>query len=505
MSTSISKAISPLRVSTIVGYELKKGDVPLSSPYLPQRIVIIGEGLTANQASMPLDETEVLTAYESGQKYGFGSPIHKVFNILKPQGRDLLGGIPTFVIAQEEAVAGVAAVKVVSATGTASGSATHSVFIAGREFTFNVVTGDTPTDIHTKIADAINADANKPVTAAATATEVTITANWAGLTSNFEVRFETEGNAVNIVYSEDSSTAGVGTPDLTTLAGKLGAEWTTLVINTYGAPAFDTLEAINGRPDNDNPTGRFFGEDFRPFIAIWGSTESDLSALGAITDARKSEVTNALAPAPNSEGFPFEAAANMTLNFAKKSQNEPHLDVINSYYVDMPGPADGDIGDMKDYVQRDALIKKGASTCTYEGGRYKVKDFVTTYHPDGEAVPVFRWARNLMLDFNVRYYILIAEQAYLIGRAIINDDQVSSVANTKKPKDWKADLFGIAEDLADVAIIDDVDFMKDSIVVEVAPENPDRFNTVFSYKTSGTARISSVTATVFRQSVSSNA
>lgn len=501
---SISKAISPSRVSTIVGYELKKGSVPLSSPYLPQRIVVIGEGLTANQASMPLDEIEILTAFDAGKTFGFGSPIHKVFNILKPRGIDLLGGIPTYVIAQEESATGVAAETVCSVTGSASGNSTHFVYIAGREYGFNVLINDAPADIHPKIADAVNADINSPVTAVATATQVTFTAKWAGLTSNFTVRFTTGGNPVGLVYSQDSQVAGVGTPDLSTLQEKMGSEWTTIVINTYGAPAFDVLEQINGRPDADMPTGRFFGENFRPFIAIWGSTEKDTTVLSGITHARADEVTNALAPAPGSEGFAFEAAANMSLNYARLAQNEPHKDVINSYYNDMPAPADNLIGDMKDYNFRDALVKKGASTVDFEGGRYKVKDFVTTYHPASEAVPTFRWVRNLNLDFNVRYYVLIAEQAFLVGRAIIGDDQISSVDFTKKPKDWKADLYGIAEDLGDLAIIDGVDFMKESINVEIDEANPDRFNTIFSYKTSGNARISSVTATVYRQSVSSN-
>jgi len=501
---SISKAISPLRVSTIVGYKLKAGTVSSTSAYLPQRIVIIGEGLTANQSSMPLDETEVTTAYEAGQMFGFGSPIHKCFNILKPSGTDLLGGIPTYVIAQEEAAAGVAAVVTNSVTGTATGSTTHYVYVAGRDYDFDIVKGDAPAAILTKIADAVNSDMSSPVTAVASSIDIVFTAKWKGLTSNFSVRFYTGGNSVGLAYAEDSTVAGVGTPDLASLSTKFGNEWTTIVLNTYGSPAFDILESINGRPDADNPTGRFYGENFRPFIAIWGSTESDSTTLGAITDSRASEVTNALAPAPNSEGFPFEAAANMTLNYAVIAQNEPHRDVINTYYNDMPAPADGLIGDMKDYSYRDYLVKKGASTVDFEGGRYKVKDFVTTYHPESESVPTFRWVRNLNLDFNVRYYVLIAEQAYLVGRAIISDDQISSVDYTKKPKDWKADLYGIAEDLGDVAIIDNVDFMKKSITVKIDEDNPDRFNTVFSYKTSGTARISSVTATVYRQSVSSN-
>ena len=502
---SISKAISPARVSTIVGYELKRGRVPFASPYLPQRIVVIGEGLTANQSTMPLDETEILTAFEAGELYGFGSPLHKVFNIMKPNGIDLLQGIPTFVIAQEEAATGVAASVVNSVTGTASGNSTHFVYIAGREYAYNVLLGETATLIATKIADSVNADSNSPVTAVASSGVITFTAKWAGLTGTFKVRFSTGGNSVGIVYAEDSATAGVGTPDLTTLQNKMGSEWTTIVVNTYGLPALDVLETINGRPDATFPTGNFFGENFRPFMAIWGSTEKDTSILGDITDARKIEVTNALAAAPGSEGFAWEAAANMAINFGYIAQNTPHKDPINTYYNDMPGPADGDIGNMKEYTYRDFLVKKGASTVDYEGGRYKVKDFITTYHPDSEPWPTFRWASRLNLDFNVRYYVMIAEQAYLVGRAIINDDQISSVDFTIKPKDWKAILYGVAEDLGDLAIVDGVEFMKESINVEVDGQNSDRFNTIFSYKTSGNARISSITATVYRQSVSSNA
>lgn len=501
---SISKAISPSRVASIVGYMLQKGSVSLSSPYLPQRIVVIGEGLTANQSTMPLEATEITTAYEAGETYGFGSPIHKVFNILKPNGVDLLGGIPTYVIAQEEASAGVAAVVENSVTGTATGTATHYVYVAGREYSFSVATGDTAAEIAQNIADVVNADISSPVTATVSGSTVTFTAKWKGATSTFSTRFSTGGNAVGIVYSEDSATPGSGTPELSTLGDKLGSEWTTIVINTYGQPAFDVLEGINGRPDDTLPTGRYYGENFRPFIAIWGSTEKDTDALGTITDARKLEVTNALAPAPGSEGFPFEAAANMALNYAVIAQNEPHKDVINTYYNDMPTPPDGDIGNMKYYTYRDQLVKKGCSTVDFEGGRYKIKDFVTTYHPDSEAWPAYRWVSRLNIDFIVRYVLLLAEQTYLIGRAIINDDQVSSVDYTIKPKDWKAIIYGVAEDLADLALIDDVDFMKDSIEVEIDESNGDRLNTTFSYKTSGTARISSITATVYRQSTTSN-
>lgn len=503
----ISSAVGSERISRVVGYKLKKGNFAISSPNLPQKIYILAEANQANQATMPVEKREITSAKEAGTLYGFGSPIHQIMRILRPISGDGVDGIPTVVYPTEEAATPTAAVAAcdVTLSATATDSATHYVIINGRNnvdgvpYAYNVVKGDTDAEIMDKIVAAVNNVPGSPVIAAAVGsptTSFTLTTKWRGVSAaELQVRFDDGGKDCGITYSENV-TGGTGAADISDALAAIGNEWYTIVLNSHGTAVFDTLETFNGIPDPDTPTGRYAATIFKPFISVWGSAEDDKDNIATITDAaaRKTQVTHALAPAPLSEGYSWEAAANMVYLFANITQDLPHLDVNGKYYPDMPVPADELIGDMSDYNNRDYLVQHGSSTVDLVAGRYTVQDFVTTYHPDGEIPPQFRYCRNLMLDFNVRYGHYILEQAFVVDKAIVPSDQSVNVSNTIKPKDWKQVLRSYADDLALRALISDADFMKTSIVVEVSIVNPDRLETFFRYKRSAVARISSTDA-----------
>lgn len=495
-----SDAVGLERISRVVGYKISKGDFRNSTPNLPQRIAILGEANTANQATLDTNPRQITSAQEAGQRYGYGSPIYQIMRILRPLSGGGIGGIPTVVYPQDEAVGATAAARTVTPTGTATGNATHTLFVAGRSgldgsfYDFVVEEGDTPADISAKITDAVNAVLGSPVIAATNAApdNSELTCKWAGLTSeDLTVTVDTNDKAVGITYAVASSATGAGTPSIAGALAAFGDEWNTIVINSYGAvtAVMSALEAFNGIPDPVSPTGRFNGIIMKPFIALTGSLVDDPTS---ITDGRKEDVTIAICPAPNSDGFAFEAAANMALLFGRISQDTPHLDVAGRLYPDMPTPTS--IGSMASYENRDAFVKKGSSTVSLTAGRYKVEDFVTTYHPDGEVPPQFRYSRNLMLDFNVRYGYFILEQSNVVDHAIANNDDVVSASRVVKPKSWTQILNKYAEDLANRALIVDVPFMQDSIEVNISTTNPDRLETFFRYKRSGFARISSTTA-----------
>lgn len=505
----ISTAVGAERVSRIVGYKLKKGNFAISSPNLPQRIFILGTGNIANQATMPVEKREITSAKEAGDLYGYGSPIYQMMRILRPVSGDGVGGIPTVVYPQVDAggaTAAVAACDVTIAT-TATDSATHYVTINGRKgldggtYGYAVNKGEADTVIIARIVDTINAVIGAPVIAATVGTPVTsftLTTKYAGAhAADLSVSFDTGGKPCGLTYTA-TVTGGTGVVDLTNALESITNDWNTIVINPYGTAAFDVLEVFNGVPDPINPTGRFASIVMRPFISIWGSVEDDKDDLVTITNAsaRKSQVTHALAPAPLSKGEPWEAAANMAFLFALTAQNSPHLDVNGQAYPDMPVPADNTIGDMSDYNNRDFLVQRGCSTVDLIAGRYMVQDFVTTYHPDGEIPPQFRYARNLMLDFNVKYGYYLLEQAFVVDKAIAPSDQSINVDNVIKPKDWKQVVRSYADDLSLRALISDAEFMKTSIQVAVSTVNPDRLETSFRYKRTGIARISSTDAEV---------
>ncbi len=491
----ISDAVDSARVSRVLGYKLKKGNFLTSSPNLPQRIALLGEANHANQSSLDLAAQEVTTAKQAGELYGYGSPIHLMMRILRPVSGDGVGGIPVVVYPQAEP--GGAAYKVITLTpvGVATGNGTHYVTVAGRNgldaqtYAINILKDDTVSDISQKIEDAINGVLSSPVTATSTDYLATLTSKWKGKTANeLTVTVDTGDDDLGLSYVSNSTQSGSGTPDIDDALALFGNVWNTIVLPSYSTESaiMDALEAFNGIAGVDNPGGRYAPTVFKPFMAVIGTTAEDPSS---ITDTRDADMTIALAPAPLSKGFGFEAAANMVLLFARQAQNNPHLDVSGSSYPDMPVPADGDIGAMADYNTRDSIVKKGCSTVDLVSGAYQVQDFVTTYHPDGEVPPQFRYPRNINIDWNVEYGVFLLELINVVDHVIANDADQVSATKVVKPKQWKGVLNAYAEDLTSRALIVQPSFMQQSLQVAVSTTNPDRFETFFRYKRSGYARI----------------
>jgi phage tail sheath gpL-like len=494
-----SDAVSQELISNVVGYKITKGNFQNTTQNLPQRIAIFGEANVANQSSIDFSESyEVTSAQQAGELFGFGSPIHMAMRILRPFSGSGVAGIPTVVYPQEEAAGATAKVIEIEVSGVATANVTHRVKVAGRTsldgtaYSFTVNTGDTSGVVHQKIEDAINNVLGCPVSATSTDYEVTATSKWKGLTANeIEITIDTDGNDAGLNYSVSVTAAGSGTPSIASSLQLIGSEWVTVAINTYGTNAdiCDAFEAFNGIPDPTTPTGRFSSTVMKPLFAFTGSVAENDSTF---TDARKDQVTIVLCPAPLSEGHHLEAAANCALLYAPQAQNNPHLDISGQSYPDMPTPTA--IGAMSVYLNRDAIVKKGSSTVELISGRYRVSDFVTTYHPVGEIPAQFRYVRSLTQDYNIRFKYFMLEQLYVLNKALAADNTTVTATNVIKPSQWKQILYKFADDLSLAAITTDPEFMKESIIVNIGSVNPDRFETSFHYKRSGYTRIASTTA-----------
>lgn len=500
---SISTAVDPGVITRIVGYQLTKGDFSTVSPNLPQRVALLGEANTANQGGLSTTPVVNPTLQEVATLYGFGSPIYQMMRILRPVTSDGLGSVPVVVYPQAAAGGSVASILQITPTGTSTGNATHTLVVNGRrsidgaKYDISVVTGDTATTITAKIIAVINGVLATPVIASDATAKVDCTAKWTGLTSEgMSITIDTNDAPVGMSYGVASTAAGTGTPSVAASLALFNNEWNTFVVNPYTlASTFVELETFNGIPSQTSPTGRYRGVVFKPFIAIYGDVTEDPSTLTDAT-ARKTEVTNSVAPAPNSAGLEMEAAANMVILAARVANDTPHLDVNAKFYGDMPTPTDGDIGPMDTFDQRDILVKAGSSTVSLIGGKYQVQDLVTTYHPDGESVPAYRYVRNLNnVDYNIRYTYKLSEEINVVDHAIAKNSDVVSASNVIKPKQWKAIVDGIATQLGSRGLITDVPFMQLSIVVELSGVNPDRLETTFSYKRTGTVRVASTTVT----------
>ena len=500
--TAISSSIGLERISRVSGYSIKKAFFGNDTANLPQILAIFAEANTANQGTLNTNKREVTSAEEAGRIYGYGSPIHQIMRILRPIGQTGIGGIPTIVFPQETDEDATATVIALTVTGTATKNATHYLRIAGREnldyqpYSYNVQIGDTPTAVASKMAAAVNAVLGCPVTASSALGVITLTTKWKGKTSSsITIDINPQGELAGLTYAVTSTTEGAGSVDLSEALNQFGTDWYTGVINSYGEDTLAVLEQFNGQPSIENPTGRYSAEIFRPFMAFFGYNGTDKEEFAAITDAaaRRDQVTNVLCPAPGSAAFPWEAAANVARLFARTMQDSPEKDVNGQSYPDMPVPVSGNIGDMSDYENRDFLVKKGCSNVILDKGFYKIQEIVTTYHPEGEVPLQFSYCRNLNLDWNIADSYKILEERRLKDRVLIRDEQVTDSPNAIKPKEWKAVLFDFFNDLAVSALINDPDFSKQSLNVQVSADNPNRFETTFKYKRTGIARVESTT------------
>jgi len=501
---ALSTAIGTERRTRTRGIKIRKGNFSETTPNLPQKIAIFGEANTVNQVGLTTEKKVITSAAEAGEMYGYGSPIHQQMRILRPLSGDGVGGIPTVVFPQLSDVSATPTVDEWTIGGTATANATHTGVINGRRsldfknYSYSIVIGDTATVIAGKIKDAINGVLSSPVLASNVGGNLTITTKYAGATSaELKTRFDSNNVDAGITYVKTSTVAGGGSVDLAESFLQISEnEWYTLGCHSYGADAtiLNAMEVFNGRPDDETPTGRYDGRIMRPFAAIaFGSTLDDKDDLLAITDvqARINQNTNVLSAAPKSEGFSGEAAANTIALMARVAQNTPELDVNAKYYPDMPVPENGIIGDMAFLNNRDLLVKGGCSTVTLENGAYKIQDYVTTYHLEGESPLQYAYVRNLMLDFNIVYSYRILEALHVLDHVILNDGEVTDVLKSVKPKQWMAVLFDFFDDLVARGLIADAEFSKNSLMVEKSDVNPDRFETFFRSKRTSIARISS--------------
>lgn len=497
---SLSTAIGNERRERISGISIRKGNYDYNTGNLPQIIAVFGEANTANQGSLSLVPYEFTNSNEVGVRYGFGSPLHQIARILRPKSGDGVGGIYTIVIPQATSGSATATSVVIGASGTANANVTHSLIVNGRngidsqKYSYNIAIGDTLLQVHQKMVDAVNAVLGAPITGAATGVSATFITKWKGLTSaEIDIDFDVNGNNAGITYAIVNRTNGAGDVSLTSSFEHFGETWYTCVINPYASKLAE-FEAFNGVP-GDNATGRYSAQVFKPFHAFFGSKLAGKDALALITNnaSRVEQVTNVLCPAPNSKGFSWEAAANVVYRVARIAQDNPHQDVNNVSYPDMPIPLDSSIGEMADYNVRDFLVKKGCSTVILENGTYKIQSLVTTYHPESDADLVFSYVRDNILYWNIKDSYITLEKLYLRDKTTVRDNQIVTVQNCIKPKEWKATVSALFDEEAQKAIISDPQFSKDSLQVEVSTVNPNRFETFFKVKITSVARIQSTT------------
>ena len=502
---AISTALSNSIKTRAVGYQILDQVFNPLSANLPQRIALLGEPNTANEATLDVAPYQITSLADAGDRYGYGSPIYQMARILLPIAGGGVGSIPVVVYPQSFASGATASVIELGVTvaTTVTKTKTHYLKVNGRTnidgkyFSYVVESGENTAAVVAKIVDCVNNVLASPISPASGTGKVVFTTKWEGLTSaGVNIEVDVDGDAAGIVYAVTATTVGAGTPSITAALTAFGNEWNTLVINPYGSAVLADLETANGTPSS--LTGKYASTVFKPFMALFGSVEDDKDDLVAITNAsaRKDQVTNVLCPAPLSKGLPMEAAANMAVLIATVANDNPQIGCGGKSYPDMPVPSDGSIGDMATLEGRNFLVQKGCSTVLLENGKYTVQDCINTYAPTGIINPKFMYVRDLIIDWNIGFNWKIVVIRDIQDKALVGNDSAVRVGNTISPKAVKALLIGLITDSASLAWLNDKQFSTNSIQVGINSQNPTRLDIAFKYKRTSTANQVSTDAAV---------
>ena len=506
--TAISTSVPLDWVSAIVGYSIEGSLEGADLGFLPQAIDIVAEVSTGALQPSVAESFEFTTAKQVGDRYGNDNPAYLAARILRPLSGDKLGSVKTRILAVKEDGTATAGTSTIGISGTATSNATHLMRVNGRTsidgsaYSFNVEEGDAAADIAQKMADAVNKVYGCPGTGAEVTGDFVLTSGWKGATAIVNVEVEVGDNDAGINYST-TNVAGTGqlstalTPGGTNnVLDLIGDQWTTLIVNCLAPSStnLDAYESWNGDPNSKS--GRYLATLFKPAMVLFGDNTADtLSECTALTDARKAEVTNVLCPAPNSDNFDFEAAADVAFEYGYIAHTSPSEDPLKTLLSNIT-IADS-IGDFSNPTNRNEIVKIGSSTVKKNGIYYEIQDLVTTYHPDDEpdTAKIFRYARDLMCDWNIRYAYMLLEEQYVVGKTIVSDDDVSGAPNTISPKRWRGILkTRFAPSLITNGIITDKAFFDENVNVQISGTNPNRLETNFKVKRTGVARVNSTTA-----------
>lgn len=483
-------SISQSAVARVVGIDVEFKDLRAGQVlFLPQRIAVIGQGSDA--VTYASTARQISSAKEAGDTYGFGSPIFLAAQQLFPANGDGVGTLPVTTYPLQKDGSGVAGAGVITPVGTQTTAASYQVKVAGIvSAAFTLAAAATVADAVAAIVSAINGVVEMPVIAAdVTSTSVSMTSKWSGVSSN-DISIEVIGVEAGIVFTVTPVTGGLVNPDVDAALALITSVWETLLINCMEPGDTVTLDKFQtwGDPrwgdDAQNP------EITQPAIVFTGEPEEAIATAETIPSGRKDDRVNAYATNQGSSNLPLQIAARAVARIGPVADANPPQDYAGKR---LTGLEVGTTDEYWSFVEKDRAVKAGLSTVDLVDGVAELSDTVTFYHPDGEPIPAYRYAVDIVklqtIIFNTR---LIFANDNWNGVPLIPDFQATVNPTAKRPKDAKAEIAAMIDSLALNAIISDPDFAKNSIIADIDSQNPKRLNVEFTVKLSGNANIIAV-------------
>lgn len=436
-------------------------------PVMPQKILVLGQKLATGTASA-LTPVVVNSAAEAKTLFGQGSQLARMFVGLKAANTLT----ETWAIPVADDDAGVAATKTITLTGPATAAGTLATLIAGTRVAVAVAPAATATVVATALAAAINAAGDLPVTAAANAGVVTLTARNKGENGNdIDVRVnyrQGEVTPAGLTVAIATGAAGSGNPSVAAALAAIGATW----FNTWVVAWSDDANLDLIDTDLAERWGPLHPVDALAFVGV-GGTQGALATLGAARNGPHVSLIGGKR-VPTS---PCELAAiygGVAAYYGGIDPNRP-LQTLALPTVLPPATVD-----QFSLAERDALLHDGISTFTVDsGGAVLIERSITTYQTNAQGVE-----DTAYLDVEPRRllsylrYSLRARISTRYPRHKLADDDTPIAAGqaVMTPSVMRAEIVALAMEWNEAGYVEDIERFKAELIVERDPSDPNQLN-----------------------------
>lgn len=468
MAISFNGIPSNLRVP-FVAVEFDNSRSAQGPGLLPYRALIIGQKIAAGTA-LANTTVRVTSANQAATLAGRGSMLHRMAVKWFANNKST----EVFLGVLEDNAAGVAAVKTLTFTGTATAPGTLSLYIAGDLVQVAVASGDTATIAAASAAAAVNASLDLPVTASAALGVLTLTArNKGAVSQDIDVRLnyqDTEATPTGLAAVIANGAAGATNPLLTTLIAALGDTWYQVIAQPFtDATSLTALET--------ELASRFGPLRMIDGVAFTGA-KGTVSTLGTLGDSRNSPHISILSQAGrNPLTSPSEYATAVAASVAFSANIDPARPFQTLPVVGVRSPVEADLFTLQ---ERNLLLFDGISTSRVAaGGVVQIERLVTTYQtaPSGAAdtsyYDVTTMLTLLYLRFSFRNLILAKYPRHKLASDGAKFGPGQAVLT---PRIGKAEAVNWFRQMEELGLVENFDQFKADLVVERNTLDPNRLD-----------------------------
>lgn len=469
-------AISASAVGRVTGITTKYFDNSAGTArFLPHSLVVLAQGREG--VSYSTARTQIFSAVEAADAYGYGSPVHLAAERLFPASGNGIG-IPVYVHAL--AASTTASAGTITPVADQTTARSYRVVVNGVATEWVALAADANVAAFTAaLTTAINNKTNLPITAADGTTVVNVTAKWKGATGDdITLSVETSGTGAS-TFALVQPTGGAGVPSITTALSYIGDNWDTAILNCLGEDS-DTLDELN-----DYAIARWETLVHKPLVAFYGDNETNVSTAITVPTAKRLQLGNAKLCAPGSAELPFVIGAAILREVLKQSNADPARDYGSIAVTDLtPGAA----ADVWDYAKRETAVTGGVSTTLVRNGVVTIADVFTFYHPVGDDAPAYRKVCDIYKNATYIYNLAaVFERPEWDGAPLLEDTDETVNPDAKKPKNAVTAVNNIQDALGGAAILSRVKETKKLTTATIA--GPDRLQVNSKIILSGTTRI----------------